>query len=58
LSTLQAPEKPGETYDIDGTNVTIARQLNIKGFVENQKDGTIQIILETQKETLDKFFKK
>ena len=48
----------GETYDIDGTNVTIARQLNIKGFVENQKDGTIQIILETQKETLDKFFKK
>jgi acylphosphatase len=34
-----------------------ARKLNIKGYVENLKDGTVKIICETDKENLQNFIK-
>jgi len=37
---------------------TIATGLGVKGFVENLKDGTVQIVCETQEEALKKFIKK
>jgi acylphosphatase len=36
----------------------IAMSLGIKGYVENLKDGTVQIICETGEDTLKKFIKK
>lgn len=36
----------------------VARSLGIKGFVENLRDGTVQIVCEAEKEVLDDFVKK
>jgi acylphosphatase len=35
----------------------IARKLGVKGYVENMKDGTVKIVCETDKETLQNFTK-
>ncbi|MGQ9469968.1 MAG: acylphosphatase [Nitrososphaerales archaeon] len=36
----------------------VARSLGIKGFVENLRDGNVQIVCETEKEVLENFIKK
>ncbi len=36
----------------------IARELGVKGFVENLRDGNIGIVCETEEEVIDKFVKK
>ncbi len=36
----------------------VARGLGIKGFVENFRDGNVQIVCEAEKEVLDDFVKK
>lgn len=34
-----------------------ARKLSVKGYVENQRDGTVKIVCETDEETLQNFIK-
>lgn len=36
----------------------VARSLGVKGFVENLRDGTVQIVCEAEKEVLENFVKK
>ena len=35
----------------------VARDLNVKGYVENMKDGSVKIVCETEEATLKKFIK-
>ena len=36
----------------------VARKLNVKGYVENMRDGSVKIICETQEEILKKFIQE
>ena len=54
MAKVKAETKVGGTVQKAGYRDYVqetARSLNVKGYVENQKDGTIQITCETQKET-------